>query len=67
MQTDELIKTNCPTCGAECTVEGKTTHYYVPTLARYREKLLEWMVKNSNNDTFFSDLVKAIESGELEK
>jgi hypothetical protein len=22
--------TNCPTCGGECTVEGKTTHYYVP-------------------------------------
>lgn len=22
--------TNCPTCGAECTVEGDTTHYYVP-------------------------------------
>lgn len=25
--------TNCPTCGAECTVEGKTTHYYVPRTA----------------------------------
>ncbi len=22
--------TNCPTCGAECSVEGDTTHYYVP-------------------------------------
>jgi DNA repair exonuclease SbcCD ATPase subunit len=22
--------TNCPTCGAECKVEGNTTHYYVP-------------------------------------
>lgn len=22
--------TNCPTCGAECNVEGDTTHYYVP-------------------------------------
>ena len=26
--------TTCPTCGSECRVEGKLTHYYVPVYSK---------------------------------
>jgi hypothetical protein len=72
--TDAIkTKTNCPTCGAECTVEGKTTHYYAPSLERYKERLKEWLEKNHfGADVYLTaidyyELMKAIQSGELDK
>jgi hypothetical protein len=56
------VKTGCYTADTE--------HLNAPAvspLTRYKERLVEWMVRNSNNDTFFEGLIKAIESGELEK
>jgi hypothetical protein len=77
--TEIKTVTNCPTCGAECTVEGKTTHYYVPrpSLEGYKERLVEWIKKNYKlgddqeggtcSLVHVEDFVEAIKSGELEK
>lgn len=31
--------TNCPTCGQKCTVEGETTHHYVPVVPAMTRRL----------------------------
>ena len=40
----ETIKsvTNCPTCSSEVTVEGTTTHYYVPKNKYNEEDMIEF-------------------------
>jgi hypothetical protein len=67
--------TNCPTCGAECIVEGKTTHYYVPrpSIARYRERLDAYLARlhadlgPDGGADIVEGISKFIDSGELER
>lgn len=39
--------TSCPTCGTECTIEGTTTHHYIPKKERMysEEEVLELLTK----------------------